>query len=239
VSFPATYLDIQTSVAQKLRMNLTDDGDKIRGYIATTYAEVAAETRCFQRTGTTTMAAPVPPAIYTSCTLDPSVLHIELLTVTQDGGTAWFPLKECQLDEILNYRAVASASGGPPTRYALIGLNQIELWPNARTGDVLTTWYSYLPTPLSDDTDVPAIPEPYASNLLEYGACVQGAEFKRDIMMLGDFQSQYAQALQNFQKYLNRKAGAYPGAFPTWTRMNPFAPHDPSTDVPGWDWSVA
>lgn len=238
MSLPSSFLTIQTAVAAKLHLTLADDGPKIKDWINQTYADVAAETRCFQQTATSTLVAPVSP-LNSSFTLDAAVLHIELLTVTPVGGQTWFPLKECQLDEILNYRALSSAATGPSTRYALIGLNQLELWPNARTGDVLTTWYSYLPTYLSADTDVPAIPEPFGSKLLEYGACAQGAELKRDILMLGDYQSQQQSWMQAFQRYLNRKGGAYPAAFPTWTRLNPFAPHDPSTDVPAWDWSAA
>lgn len=234
MSFPAAFSDIRTAVISKVRLDATDDVSRVNDWINQTYADVAAETRCFQRSAKSALTA-----ADASYTLDASVLHIELLTVTPANSQAWFPLKECQLDEILNYRAISGTSSGPPRSYALVGLNQLEFWPTPGTGDVLTTWYSYLPTPLSADADVAAFPEPFGSKLLEYGALVQAAEWKRDIMVLGDFQSQYASWLQAFQRYLNRKGGAYPGAFSTWTRMNPFAPNDPSMDVPAWDWRAA
>ena len=120
--------------------------------------------------------------------------------------------------------------------YCLEPMGTLEFWPTPSSGDTITFWYSYLPNTLSADNDVTLLPEPHAGNLLMYGSLVYAAEFKRDIMMLGDYQAQYAAALQDFQKYVNRKPGAYPQAFPTWTHLNPYAPHDPSQDVPGWDW---
>jgi hypothetical protein len=115
-------------------------------------------------------------------------------------------------------------------------MGDLELWPTPSTGDTITFWYSYLPNALSADGDTTLIPEPHAGNLLLYGGLCYAAEFKRDILMLGDFQSQFNGAMGDFQKYLNRQAGQYPGAFPTWTRLQPGPPHDPSSDVPFGDW---
>lgn len=230
---PATFLSVQQAVADKLRMTLGDDQGRIQDWINQTYADVAVETRCFQQQATSTMTAGVA-----SYTLDSSLLHIELLTIKQAGGAAFFPLVECQLDEILNFRALNVAAGGPSRRYCLVGMNEIEFWPTPSAADTLNTWYSYLPTYLSADADLPGLPEPFGSKLLEYGALVQGAEWKRDILVLGQYQAQYQSWLQSFQRYLNRKAGAYPESFPTWTRLRPFAPHDASTDFPAYDSSA-
>jgi len=228
MAFPSTFLDLKTEIAAKLRMTLADDNQKLSDWVNNSYADVASETRCFQRTATTAMTSGIG-----SYTLDASVLHIELLTVTQAGGTAFYPLVECQLDEILNFRALNASAAGPSRRYCLVGLNQLEVWPTPSAADTMTFWYSYLPTYLVADSDLPAIVEPHASNLLTYGPLVQGAEWKRDIMVLGQYQAQYQSSLQAFQRYLNRKAGAYPETFPTLTRLQPFAAHDPSTDY-GW-----
>jgi hypothetical protein len=229
--YQSTFVDIQNDVADKAKLLLADDGTNIKAWINAAYADVASATRCFQQTAGAAMTAGVG-----SYTLDPTILHIELVTVTQTGGDTWFPLKECELDEILNLRALNANATGPSTRYCLVGLNQLEVWPAPTNADTMTFWYSYLPAQLVNDSDVPLLPEPHCSNLLGYGALVQAAEFKRDIMMLGDFQGQYAASMQDFQKYLNRKAGAYPMSFPTWTRLDPWAPHDRSTDVPDWSY---
>lgn len=228
MAYPATYDSVRTSVIEKLRLDATADKTRAGEWINQTYANVAMETRCFQATGTATLTTAV------SYTLDSQILHIELITCTPVGGLVWFPLKQAQLDEILNYRALGMGTSPPARRYCLVGLNQLELWPTPNAGDVLSIWYSYLPTALTNDADVPAIPEPFGSKLLEYGALVQGAEFKRDVMMLGDFQAQYAGWMQAFQRYTNRKQGAYPETFPTWTRLNPWVPMDPSADVPDY-----
>lgn len=226
MAFPSTFLDIQNDVLDKLRLNATDDLANVKDWINQSYAEAAAETRCFQ-TGKVATLTTDP-----SYTLDAQILHIELMTVIPASGVASFPMKECRLDEILNLRALGPGAAGPSTRYALVGLNQLEVWPAPHAGDLLNVWYSYLPTPLSADSDVPGMPEPYGSNLLGYGACVQGAEFKKDVLMLSNFQGQYGQAMLAFQRYLNRKAGSYPEAFPTWTGGPRFPFSDPSTDIP-------
>lgn len=228
-----TLLSARTTVIQTARLDATADVTRVNGWLNNVYQEVASETRCLRSSGTATLTSGVNEYL-----LDPKILHIELITVTPVGGTQGFPLKEAQLDEILNYRATGSGAASPSMRYCLEPMNTLELWPTPSTGDTITFFYSYLPNVLTADGDTTLLPEPHAANLLEYGSLVLAAEFKRDILMLGDFQSQYSQALQDFQKYLNRKAGAYPGAFPTWTRLNPFAPHDPSTDMPGWDWAA-
>ncbi len=225
MAYPGLFLDIQTSVAAKLRLTLADDQTKIQDWINQTYADVAVETRCFQKQGTAAMTAGVATYL-----LDAQILHIELLTVTQAGGTAYFPLVECQLDEILNYQATSAGGSGPSRRYCLIGLNEIVVWPTPAAADTMNIWYSYLAPPLVDDNDTALFPEPFASKILEYGALVQGAEWKRDIMVLGQYQQQYQSWLGAFQRYLNRKGGAYPEAFPTWTRLWPFPAHDPSAD---------
>lgn len=232
MSYPSTFLDVQTAVAAKLRLTLADDGPKIKAWINESYAQVALETRCFVQTSTTSMTAGSK-----TYALDASVLHIELVTVTQAGGLPGRPLVECSLDEILNFRAGQNAASGPARRYALVGLSQLEVWPTPAAADTLTVWYSYLPAPLVADGAFSLLTEPFGSKLLEYGALAQGAEWKRDIMVLGDYQQQYQAQLQAFQRYLNRKGGDYPEAFQTWTRTRPPLFTDRSTDVPDYNWA--
>lgn len=226
MAYPATFDNIRSAAITLVRLDATADKAKMGQWVNETYSQVCAETRCLQtsRTDVLTSAA--------NLTLNAAVYEIELVTCTPVGGNAWFPLKEATLDEILNMRAVTVAGSGPPRRYALVPLNVIEFWPTPQGGETLQTWYAAAPTALSADSDVPVIPEPYASNCLIYGAAVKAAEWKRDLMMLGDFQQQYASALAAFQRYVNRKAGAYPETFPTWVRGRPYGPHDPSTDIP-------
>ena len=223
---PDTFATIYGNVITKARLDATADVAKAKAWVNKAYMQLAVETRYFQTSGAATLTAGT--SIYT---LDPNLLTIMLITVTQAGGNAWFPLKEAQLDEILNFQAVSPGGTGPARRYCVLEKNTLMIWPTPASADTITFYYSYLPTPLSADSDVPEIPMPYTP-ALEFGALVHAAEFKRDLMMLGDFQSQYASWLQAFQRFANRKQGAYPEEFPTWSRKLPYGPHDPSTDVP-------
>lgn len=227
MSYPATFDNIRTAVIAKVRLDAVNDKAKCGQWINETYSQVCAETRCLQTSRTDVLTAAA------NLTLNAAVYEIELIVCTPVGGQASFPLKEAALDEILNMRATTVAGTGPPRRYSLVPLNVIEFWPTPQGGETLQTWYASAPTALSADGDIPAFPEPYASKLLEFGALVQAAEFKRDLMMLGDFQQQYASWLAAFQRYVNRKAGAYPETFPVQMGRSSW-PHDPSTDVPGY-----
>lgn len=229
MAYPQTFDDIRTAVIAKARLDAVADKTKAGVWVNKAYFKAATETRCFQTSRTDVLTAAA------AFSLNSAVHEIELFTCTAAGSSAWFPLKEATLDEILNLRATSQAGSGTPRRYALVGLTDIELWPTPAGGETLTTWYANLPAALSADGDIPLIPEPHASDLLEFGALIHAAEFKRDLMMLGDFQQQYATALAGFQRYVNRKAGAYPASFPTWTRGRGYGPHDPSTDVPYFD----
>ncbi len=125
--------------------------------------------------------------------------------------------------------AVAS---GTSTHYALAGMNDLELWPTPSAADVLTFWYVYQPTALSGDSDVPAIPEPYATRLLTLGACWWLAD------LTGDPASQQYQAdfegwIARFRSHLNRRKGGQVGGFEFQPEAS-FVPHDPSTIVSGW-----
>lgn len=217
---------IYNNVIDKVRLDATNDLGRVKGWINKSYMQLAVETRYFQTSGTATLTS--GQAAYT---LDPNLLGIDLITVTQPGGLAWFPLAECQLDEILNFQAVSPNTSGPPRRYCVLEQNTIIFWPTPGEADTVTFYYSYLPAPLVNDTDVPLVPTPYTL-ALEFGALVHAAEFKRDLMMLGDFQQQYAVWLAAFQRFANRKQGQYPETFPTWTRKLPYGPHDPSVDIP-------
>jgi hypothetical protein len=225
MAIPSTRATIRDSVMVKAKLDATNDIAKVNDWIDLSYMQVASETRCFQTNANVDLTAGAESYIP-----DALILHIELLTVTPVNGNAYYPLKECSLDEILNLRA-GNVATGPPRRYALVGLNQVEFWPAASAGDVLGVWYSYLPDALSED-DVPLIPEPFGTSLLEYGALIHAVEFKKDILMLGDYQQQYASWLAAFQRYVNRKGGAFPQAFTTWTGTGGWIPYDRSTDIP-------
>lgn len=226
MAYPATFADLKTSLISMVRLDATDDATKAGQWINETYFEVATETR-FNRTSRTDVLTSS-----STLTVNAAVHEIEAITCTPTGGTASPPLKEENLDTILGLRALNPSSVGTPTRYALEPLSTLHLWPTPAGGETLTTYYAALLTALSAVGDIPLIPEPHASKLLLYGPAVKAAEWKRDLLMLGEFQQQYAAALAGFQRYLNRKGGAYPASFPVKMPGREWMPADPSVDVP-------
>ena len=86
------------------------------------------------------------------------------------------------------------------------------------------------------DTDVSGLPDPFAINLLVFGACIEAADFKSDVKLYFFYQQAYQAWLGKFQAFLNRRVTQSSRFIPTvgpdgW----PFdtagwLPHDPSSD---------
>ncbi len=228
-SYASSFLSVQNSVISKLRLDATDDLARVKEYINQVYTQVAVETRCLVTSATAALTQDTA-----SYTMPVGVLHIQELTLNDSGGQVYPPLVESTLDRILRLRRFNTAVG-PPRYYTLAGLNQLEFWPSARSTDVLTFWYTYLPDELTGDDDVSELPEPFGSKLLEYGALVQGAEFAKD-PLLPEFQQLYSGWLASFQRFLNRRGGNQPGAFEVWGITNSWGPVDRSSDwgLTGW-----
>lgn len=164
-------------------------------------------------------------------TLPSTIARIKEMYVTPVGGLASGPILMTTLDEILTRRrALGGATlGGYITHYALLGSNDLEMYPTPASADVVTIYYVGLPTALSSGTDVPVIQEPWASKLLEYGALAEAADWKGD-----PSEQEYRQLFevwkQKYRGHLTRKMGAQPGQF-NFFPSRPFRPHDPSTDL--------
>lgn len=168
-----------------------------------------------------------------SYTLPSAVMRIKGMYVTPVGGVPSQPLQQTTLDYIIQRRQAsggAVARNGYVTHYALLGLNELEVYPTPSGADVITVYYAALPTPLVNDGDVPILPEPFASKLLEYGALAEAADWKGDPSE-NEYRQLYQVWVQKLRTHLTRKmSGGQPGQF----RVLPgyqFPPHDPSTDL--------
>ena len=178
---------------------------------------------------TTTMTLTSGTASYT---LDASISRIKEMFVTPVNGVLTGPIELTTLDYIIRKR---QAAGGVPTatgyvtHYALLGINDFEVYPTPQAADVLTIWCVKLPTALSGNTDVPILQEPFASKLLEYGALAEAADFKGD-----PSEQEYRQLFetwkQRYRSHLTRKRGGQPGQFNMFPGRN-YPPHDPSMDT--------
>src|SRR5262249_6365538 len=99
------------------------------------------------------------------------------------------------------------------THYAFTGV--FDVWPTPAAADTITVWYVPFPTPLAANTDVPAIDEPYASKLLEFGALVDAGDFKGD-PSTSQWQPDYAPGMARYQQQLDIQQGEMPGQFHQW-----------------------
>lgn len=225
MAFPSTRVDIRTMVENGVRLLDADDAEKINDWINLAYAEAAEAVKWFE--GSSAGAALAAGA--TNQAIPATILEVEDVTCTYGGISP--PLRQLSWEELLYQRQYGSA-GGPPMFYCVRKAN-VEFWPNAQGSEILTYYGSMLPSSyLANDSDVPDFPEPFATNLLYYGACVKAAEFKNDLLQLGGFQQSYAQWMAKFQAFLNKREGTGSLAFPVYPGP-PGAgapPHDRSSD---------
>lgn len=203
-AFSDTFAGITAGVIEKLRLDTTLDTDKTKRWINLAYQAAVQDTGCLQAKADATLTAGV-----SSYDLPAEVAWIKLLVATYPDGSVSEPFRQVTLEELLETRRATLAGGQLVLRpiYALAGQNQLEIWPDPSAGTTLTFWYVYLPDELVADDDVPVIKVPYGSRLLEYGALVQGAEFKQDLLMMGQWQALYSYWASEFQTWLNRREG--------------------------------
>ena len=226
MSYPATFLDIQEAVLAKGRLDPTEDRAKVKDWI--NQAQTDAVLRTEALVGVATMT---PVAGCTSQTLGNAALRIKALYASY-GGQQYHPLEPIGMERILEHRIGAAGSNEVPRYYALMGLHTLEFWPTPQANTTLYIYYVKAPTVLSDDAEVPEIPEPYASKLLEYGALSEAAEFKRDEMQ-DIWSKKYDLWVGKLQSHLNRIAGGVAGQLLVYG-TNSLPPHDPSADIRGW-----
>lgn len=214
MAYPSTFLDIQNAVIAKARLDSSQDLDKVKDWINQTYAEVVVDTEALPAGATMTLVAGT-----SSYTFPADVARLRQMVVQPAGGTQFdAPMTRTTLDEILQRRRLGgdtSTSGQRPFLYALLGINEFEVWPTPAAADVITIYYTAFPTALSADGDVPILEEPYASRLLEYGALVQAGDYKGD-PALPDWERQFEAWKARYADHLRRRAGLVPAQFHQW-----------------------
>jgi hypothetical protein len=192
-----------------LRLDATADSDRVDEWVNLAYQDVIQATGALQTTAVATLTS--GDASYT---IPAIVAEINLVVVTYSDGTVSAPIQRVTLEQILTNRRTNLAVGQQLWNplYAIVGQNQIELWPTPGAGQSLTFWYSGLPDALVADGDQALIQEPFGSKVLEYGALVEGARFLKD-PLLQDYEAAYQGWLAKFQVWLNRRQGETSLAF--------------------------
>jgi hypothetical protein len=227
VAYPSTFLDIQNQVIAKLRLDSTADLQRVKDYINRAYAETCVETEALQTYATVALTANSQ-----TYTLPSAVVRIKQMTVTPSGQGVSRPLVPTSIEEILEWSSqngTSSTANGTVTHYAVNGLSEIVLYPIPASADTLTIWYVKQPTALSGTSDVPAIPEPYATRCLENGALYEAALFAKD-PDAQVYKAEFELAKRAFRTHLNRMDGAMTRQFRI-TRGDRIIPHDPSIDI--------
>jgi len=214
MSFPSTFLDIQTAVIQKVRLDPALDSQRVKDWINQAYTRVCLETEA--TIGTALMN--FTPNVY-SYYLPAQAARVRQMQVQPVGSSEFnAPLIRTSLDELLQRRQAGGdvqASPRVATHYALLGINDFEVWPTPVSADTIFTYYVAFPAPLSANTDVPILEEPYASKLLEFGALADAGDFNGDPSTVG-WQSDYADWMSRYLQHLDRKQGVIPGQFHQW-----------------------
>lgn len=210
MAFPSTFLSLQDSVINKLRLQSTDRA-KVKDWLNQVYAQVCVETECLQ-----TWTALPTTGNYGTYTLPAGVLRIKALAPSGSNVDYAGPLQQVSLDEILNLRVLnttAPVNNGAPAKYALAGMNQLELWPTPTVAGTLLIYYVALPNALNLDADVPILQEPYGSKLLEAGATAEAAEFVNH-PDAGYYRQLHEDWTRRFKIHLNRRRGRDGGQVP-------------------------
>lgn len=216
MAYPSTFLDIRNSVITRARMDPVNDLQRVKDWVNQVYTQVCVETESSVTSATMNLTAGS-----TTYTLPAGVARIKTMYLTPAGLTSanqQQPLILTTLDDILQKRRVGGATqqaGSYSTHYTLVGANDFELWPTPAAIDVVTIYYAAFPTALSGDTDVPALDEPYASNLLTYGALGQAGDWKGDPASQ-EWQGLFAQWMGSYQNHLDQKRGETPIYGHTW-----------------------
>lgn len=227
MAFPSTFSDLYTEVISKLRLDAVEDLDRAKDWVNQVYAEVCVETEFVQDFDTMALIADEP-----NYTLDSQVLRIKQMYVTPSGEGQSRPLQPTTIEDILERSASYGATPsnqGSVTHYALVGGLSIMFYPTPSAADVVTMYYVKLPTELTDDSHVPVLQEPYATECLVNGACFKAAVFLKD-PDAALFKQLYDMAIQRLRGHLRRKEGSMTKQFRV-TRGMASAPHDPSTDL--------
>ena len=213
MAFPSTFLDVQTAVLQKARLDPVLDAQRVRDWINQTYSRVCVETEAI--VATAQMNCAVGAYSYTFPT---AVARTKQMQIRPFGANVLNPpLIRTTLDELLNRRQNGGDAplAGQSTHYALLGINDFELWPTPGAADVILLYFVQFPTALSADTDRPIIEEPYASKLLEYGALADAGDFNGDPSTEG-WAADYQDWTTRYMQHLDRKQGVIPGQFHQW-----------------------
>lgn len=202
--YAGTMGAVRTAVVDRLKLDASADATRVLEWINLAYTQVVQETGCLMTCGTVALIDGE-----SSYEFPPDVHWVKAIHYALDDGTIGrisVPLTLVSLDEVLRRRRQDLTPHPDPADpvYAVLGQNRFEIWPEPVNGSLLRFWYVYMPPALVNNSDTFLIKEPYGSKLLELGACVEGAKFKKD-PLLQSYQQEYTEWMRRFQGWLNKR----------------------------------
>src|SRR5262245_59295747 len=228
MAFPSTYIDIQNAVRAKLRTDAVQDVQKIRDWINQCYAQVAVETEPFQASALLSLTPQVD-----SYTMPTTLIRLKIIAVQPTGQSGFGPpWQQSTLEQLTLMRQSTGGSVVSPGEvryYCIQGLNRLEVFPTPAYADTVLIFYTYLPIPLVSDEDIPNLPEPFASKLLEYGTLAEAADFLAEPRE-NNYRQLYEIWTNKFRQHLRRKQGGMTRQLAVSGGIT-YTPHDPSTDL--------
>lgn len=212
MSFQPTFSEIREQVMMKLRLD-PDDASMVDYWMKQAYADVAQHSGYeWSITNTTVVLTKDTGTFALPC----DVAWLRFLRMRYGDGTVSNPAQQVRMEEVLTKQEFFGSAGVYTDGhvYAVAGQFDVAFWPLAAQGQRALIQHTVLPEELSD-TEAPLIAEPFGSKLLEYGALVEGARFKKD-PLLADFQGTYAVWMARYVAWLNRRKGGTSTAFEVW-----------------------
>lgn len=211
-------------------MDLTDatQATRIKQWINRVYTDICVKTEALQESDTITLTANVA-----SYTLPSAVLRINQMVIKQANQSGYnTPLELIDLKTMLRFRqsnAGLAVTNGTAMYYSISGQDDLDLFPTPSTADTLLMYYVKTPAVLVNNTDVPAIPEPYATEVIEAGALVHATDYLKDFISGYTYRQVYEQKLTEFRQHLSKREGAQTKQFARAADLwRP--PNDPSVD---------
>ena len=155
MAYPSQFSDLYLSVINNVRLDNTADLQRAKDWVNSAYFDVCIDTEATQEIADITLAA--GDWLYV---LDSAVARMKTLWITAVDGEQTGPLKQVSPQEIIRLQQSTDVAtdGGSPTLYALIGLDQLALYPTPSEAATLSMFYVEHPAVLSHPPYFPLLP---------------------------------------------------------------------------------
>lgn len=220
MSFAPTVGQIKTQVRQKLRLAIADEA-MVLYWMNQAYQDVSQ----YAGFWISDVTVPFDGLDGSRVTLPVEVEQVKQVQRRYATGPDSRPAQLVRMEQLLaklNVDSTPCAQSGSGGMYAMSGeiQNEIRLWPPTSASESIVITHTVAPPELVDDSETLQISEPFGSKIVEYGALVEGAKFKKDPLIY-DFENTLALWNDRYIAWLNRRKTANSRAFEVWAGDTP------------------